>query len=95
MLGITDFFNISAYLQEPIGLLTSQKDTLALDDLITDAQAPLSGVETFNISLGGELNDIEDDLTTELEQLPPADFDRDNASQALLFESKYLADQTF
>ncbi len=95
MLGITDYFNISAYLQEPIGLLTSQKDTLVLDDHITDAQAPLSGVATFNISIGDELNGIVDDLTTELEQLPPADFDRDNASQALLFESKYLSDQLF
>ncbi len=96
MLGITEYFNISLYLLEPIALLTSEKDTLLLHDAVSDAQAPLSNVVISDISIGDEI-DIEtvmDNCTTKLEQMPPANFDRDNDSQALLFENEYLSDES-
>ncbi len=97
LLGITEFFNISLYLLEPIALLTSEKDTLLLHDVVGDAQAPLSNVIMPDISVGDEI-DIEtvmNNCTTKLEQMPPANFYRDNDSQALLFENVYLSDQSF
>ncbi len=94
MLGISEYFNISLYLLEPTTLLTSEKDSLLLHDVVADAQEPLSGVTISNASVRDEIgmDEVLDACTTKLEQMPPANFDRDNDSQALLFENEYLSD---